>query len=279
MLNEVKCSTQIPDVVGLEKETLTVGRHFYLNCEGTWDREFDFSKAFVVLDESTKNTIKVFKIEARNANTFDVDLVLYVAGDIRTTQFKISDGQKEIDLGAQTFKVKSVLPQQTEKPPEPYGYALSQLTWPWQYSAAVLVVFLLILASILLTIAYKMKWRGRMDRLKNYDSPLAADSQFYKEIRKAEKNEFPISELERICKVYILRSYRAPVFELSLRQTISFIKKTHPRLKMERRQIYLLLKDIDVLKKQSDFEKRKKFVEQCYRLIDQTEDLKQRGQL
>lgn len=246
MLNEVKCSTQIPDVVGLEKETLTVGRHFYLNCEGTWDREFDFSKAFVVLDESTKNTIKVFKIEARNANTFDVDLVLYVAGDIRTTQFKISDGQKEIDLGAQNFKVKSVLPQQTEKPPEPYGYVLSQLTWPWQYSAAILVVFLFILASILLTIAYKMKWRGRMDRLKNHDSPLAADSQFYKEIRKAEKNEFPISELERICKVYILRTYRAPIFELSLRQTISFIKRTHPRLKMERRQIYLLLKDIDV---------------------------------
>jgi hypothetical protein len=279
MLNEVKCSIQIPEVVGLEKETLTVGRHFYLNCEGTWDRDFDFSKAFVVLDESTKNTIKVFKIEARNTNTFDVDLVLYVAGDIQTTQFKMTDGEKTIDLGAQNFKVKSVLPEQKEKPPEPYGYALSQLSWPWQYSAAVLVVFLFVLASVLLTIAYKVKWRGRIDRLKNHDSPLSADSQFYKEIRKAEKNEFPISELERISKTYILRSYRVPVFELSLRQTISFIKKIHPRLKAERRQIYLLLIDIDVLKKQSDFEKRKKFVDQCYRLIDQTEDLRQRGLL
>lgn len=279
MLNEVKCSTQIPDVGGLEKETLTVGRHFYLNCEGTWDREFDFAKAFVVLDETTKNTIKVFKIEARNANSFDVDLVLYIAGDIKTTQFKITDGQKTIDLGPQNFKVKSVLPQQTEKPPEPFGYALSQLTWPWQYSVGILIGFILILAAIITTVIYKMKWRGRLERLKNYDSPLSVDSQFYKEIRKAEKSEYPLPELERIIQVYILRSYRTPIFELSRRQTISYIKKMHPRLKAERRQIFLLLKDIEVLKKQSDFEKRKKFVEQCYRFVDHTEELKQRGLL
>ena len=138
MLNEVRCSTQIPDVTGLEKDVLSVGRHFYLNCEGTWNREFDFSKASIALDEKNKNTIKVFKIESRNANLFQVDIVLYMAGDIKTSNVKISDGIHEIDLGAQAFKIKSVLEAKSEKPPPPFGYIISQLNWPWQYSAAVL---------------------------------------------------------------------------------------------------------------------------------------------
>ncbi len=279
MLNEVRCSTHIPDVVGLEKETLTVGRHFIINCEGTWDRTFDFSKAFVVVDENNKNTMKVFKIEARNANSFDVDTVLYIAGDIKTTNFKISDGVQVIDLGPQNFKIKSVIEQKGEKPPEPFGYVISQLQWPWQYSAAALLVFILVCAGIIIYFMNKLTWRNRIERLKNHDSPISPDSQFYKEIRKTEKKDFPMDDLEKICKVYLLRSYRTPIFELSHRQTISFIKKKYPRLKNERRLIFNLLKDVVVLKKDSDLDKRKKFVEQAYRVVDLTEDLKSGGQL
>ncbi len=279
MSNEVKCSVQIPDVIGLEKEVLTVGRHFYLNCQGSWDSAFDFSKAFVVLDENNKNTIKVFKIEARNTNTLDVDLVLYIAGEIKTSNFKITDGVHEIDLGAQQFKVKTVLEQKNEKPQEPFGYIVSELNWPWQYTAAAVTVFVFIIAAIIAFFLNQIKWRGRLDRLKNFDSALSPDSQFYKEIRKAEKKDFLMFDLEKICKTYILRSYKVPAFELSNRQIISYIKKTNPRLKNERRQIFNLFKDIDFLKKESDFEKRKKFVEQSYRLIDHTEELKRRGLL
>ncbi len=279
MQSEIKCTTQIPEILGLEKDTLTVGRHFYLNCEGLWDKEFDFSKAFAVVDENSKNTIKVFKIEARNSNSFDVDMILYVAGELKTTNFKISDGVREIDLGAQSFTVQSVIDQKTEKPPEPFGYIVSELQWPWQYSVIAVLIFIIVIGSLLAQILNKMKWRGRIDRLRQYDSPLPADSQFYKEIRKSEKKEFPISDIEKHCKQYILRIYQVPIFELSNRQIISYIKKKYPRLKTERRQIFNLLQDIRILQKDSNIDKRKKFVEQCYRFVDATEDLKSRGQL
>jgi hypothetical protein len=278
MLNDIKCSIQIPDVPGLEKDALTVGRHFYLSCDGTWDKSFDFSKAFVAVDESNKNTIKIFKIEARNANSFDVDLILYVAGELKTTNFKITDGKTEIDLGSQDFKVKSVI-EKTEKPPEPFGYVVSSLQWPWQYSAGILLFFILTIGCVIAFFMNKLKWRDRIERLKNFDSPLPADSQFYKELRKSEKKDYPMSELERLSKVYILRSYKVPIFELSSRAVIGYIKKTKPRLKSERRLIFNLLKDIDLLKKNDNFEKRKKFVDQMYRFVDLTEDQKQRGHL
>ena len=31
---EVKCTTVIPDVPDLKAQELTVGRHFYLSCQG-----------------------------------------------------------------------------------------------------------------------------------------------------------------------------------------------------------------------------------------------------
>ena len=285
-VNQIHCKLQIPDVVGLEKDILTVGRHFYLNCEGLRDPAFDFSKATVMLDENSKNTIKVFKIEARNANSFDVDLVLYVAGELKSPSFKITDGSREIDLGAQDFKVKTVIEQAgkpPEKPPEPFGYMISQLHWPWQYSAGLLLFFVLVLASVLAYFLNKMKWRGRIERLKNYDSPIQADSQFYKELRKIEKKDYPIFDLEKICKVYILRSFKIPVFELTHKQSISFLKSKLPRLKNERRLMYNLLKDLELLKNiknnDTDLEKRKKFIDQFYRFVDAVEDLKSRGQL
>jgi hypothetical protein len=282
MSNQVQCTTQIPEAEGLENNVLTVGRHFFLNCEGSaesWDRAFDFSKAFVILDENNKNSIKVFKVEARNANSFDVDLTLYVAGDIQTSNFKISDGNHEIDLGPQNFKIKTVIEQKTEKPPEPFGFIVSRLNWPWQYSALAFVLVCAFILTVVGLILYKMKWRGRLERLKNFDSTIAADSQFYKEIRKIEKKDYPSSELEKIFKTYLLRTYRVPAFELSNRQIISFIKSKYPRLKNERRQIFNLLKDIDILKKSSDLEKRKKFLDQCYRLVDHVEALKLKGLL
>ena len=125
----------------------------------------------------------------------------------------------------------------------------------------------------------KLKWRGRFERLKQYDSALAADSQFYKEIRKSEKKEFPILEIEKILKLYILRQYRVPIFELSNQQTILLIKKKYPRIKNERRYIFNLFKDIEALKGNSDFNQRKKIIEHCYRFIDLTENLKQQGVL
>ncbi len=206
MSSEVNCTIQIPEIKGLEKDTLTVGRHFYLNCEGTWDKAFDFSKAFAIVDEKSKNTIKIFKIEARNANTFDVDIILYAAGELKTQNLKISDGATEIDLGAQTFKVKSVIESKTEKPPEPFGYMVSELNWPWEYTAAIVIFFIAAVGIILASLMNKMKWRGRIERLRQYDSAVSADSQFYKDVRRAEKKDFPIHDLEKSCKTYIFWS-------------------------------------------------------------------------
>jgi hypothetical protein len=283
----VRCTTEVPEVTGLEKDVLTVGRHFYLNCEGSWNREFDFSKAFAVVDENSKNTIHIFKIEARNANSFDVDLILYVTGEFKTQDFKISDGTHEIDLGPQMFKVKSVIDAKAEKPPEPHGYIVSNMNWPWQYSALGLLILISLASLAFIFIFNYRKWKGRFGRLRQYDSPQAADSQFYKDIRKLEKKDFPIDDLEKSIKLYLLRSYRIPLFEMTNKETISLLKKKYPRFKDERRMVFNLLKDLQILKnkeqsennKSLQLEQHKKFVDQCYRFVDCTEELKSKGLL
>ncbi len=289
MMSEVRCSQHIPEVAGLPAEQLTVGRHFVLSCEGTWDREFDFSKAQFVLNEQSQHILKVIKSEARTLNSFDVDATAYVAGQLQIPDLKMTDGVRSISLGPQQVKVETVLEQpkiqqqmqQTEQggpqKPEPYGYIWSQLSWPWIYSVTALILFLTIIGVLLFSFFRQLRWRRIMKSMDQYTSPVSADVQYYKEIRKLEKKEYPIDDIARAYKLYIVRRYEVPLFDVSQREAMTIFKKKWPRLKMERKQIFNSLKDLDLLHKKNDFEKRKKMVEQTYKLVDHTEELKVKG--
>ena len=289
MMSEVRCSQHIPDVSGLPPEQLTVGRHFVLSCEGTWDREFDFSKAQFVLNEQSQHIVKVLKAEARTVNSFDVEATAYVAGQLQIPDLKITDGVRAVSLGPQQLKVETVLEQPKQQmpsteqggpqKPEPYGYIWSQLSWPWIYSLTALILLIVVVGTALFTFFRRMRWRRILKSMDQYTSPLSADVQYYKEVRRLEKKEYPIDDIARAYKLYIVRSYSVPLFEVSQREAMSILKEKWPRLKAERRQILNSLKDLDLLQKKNDFEKRKKMVEHTYKFVDHTEELKTKGAL
>lgn len=279
---DVKCTTNIPDVPDLKSQELTVGRHFFLSCEGSWDKSFDFTKAQFVSDEQTKYLFKLFKAEARSTESFEVDMTLYAAGKVQFPDMIITDGTLQISMGQQTFEVVSVLPKpdpQVKEPPKPFGYAISNLHWPMAYTLIFAALVLAVIVQAIMLAARSQRWKRLAEVVLAYDSVQAADNQFYKTIREIEKKDYPIAEIEKAAKVYILRRFSVPVFNLDLKETISFIKKRHPQLKEQRRQVYNIVKDIEILSKDANLttEQKTKFISRFYEFISRCETAAKAG--
>lgn len=279
---DVKCTTNIPDVPDLKSQELTVGRHFFLTCEGSWDKSFDFTKAQFLSDEQTKYIFKLFKAEARSTESFEVDMTLYAAGRVQFPDMIISDGTLQISMGQQNFEVISVLPKpdpakqqsvEKQEPPKPYGYAISSLHWPMAYTLIFAALVLAVIIQAIMLAARSQRWKALTEVVLAFDSVQAADNQFYKTIREIEKKNYPIAEVEKAAKVYILRRFSVPIFNLDLKETISFIKKRHPQLKEQRRQVYNIVKDIEILSKDANLttEQKTKFISRFYEFISRCE--------
>ncbi|MCM2353946.1 MAG: hypothetical protein NDI63_10060 [Pseudobdellovibrio sp.] len=279
---DVKCTTVIPDVPDLKAQELTVGRHFFLNCSGQWDKSFDFTKAQFVTDEQSKFIIKLFKAEARSTDSFDVDMTLYQAGKVQFPDMIITDGTLQVSLGPQQFEVVSVLPKPDPKnpePPKPFGYAIGMLHWPMAYTIIFASLLLAVIAQAIYLAARTQRWKQLKAVVDTFESPQAPDNQFYKTIRDLEKKDYPITEIEKASKVYILRRFSVPIFNLDLRETVAFIKKRHPQLKEQRRQVYNIVKDIELLAKEKELstEQKTKFIKRFYEFIARCETAHKAG--
>lgn len=283
---DVKCTTNIPDVPDLKAQELTVGRHFFLSCEGNFDKTFDFSKAQFLTDEKSKFITKLFKAEARSTESFDVDMTLYTAGKVQFPDMIITDGILQISLGKQAFEVTSVIqkpppPKNGEKQeqPKPFGYAISQLHWPMAYTLIFAALLLAVIIQVIMLAARSQRWKRLAEVVKAYDSVHTPENQFYKTIRELEKKDYPVAEIEKAAKVYILRRFNVPIFNLTLSETISFIKKRHPQLKEQRRQVYNIVKDIEILAKDPKVttEQKTKFISRFYEFITRCETAAKTG--
>lgn len=279
---DLNCTTVIPDVPNLKAQQLTVGRHFYLSCQGNWDKSFDFTKAQLISDEQTKYTFKLFKVEARSTDSFEVDLTLYATGQLQFPNMILTDGTLQLSLGPQKFEVTSVLPAPDPKnpePPKPFGFAIGQLHWPMAYTFVFAALVLAIIIQAIAVAARSQRWKRLAALVESFDSALDPDNQFYKVIREIEKKNYPITEIEKASKVYILRRFRVPIFDLNLKETVAFIKKHHPQLKEQRRQVFNIVKDIELLRQEKDLttEQKIKFIQRFYEFIAKCENTKKAG--
>lgn len=274
----LQCERQIPTVPGLKDQQITVGRHVFFTCTGDYDKTFDFSLAKVFFTEEKDSLkIKVIKAEARSANQFDVDLVFYSAAEYTFPDLIITDGNLQLSLGQQNLKVESVIEKSSEgKPPEPFGPVLPlRLTWPVNYSLIAAGVVLAVLSIIIWNIRKRYRYRQLIAKLKGYESSMTPDLQFYKSIRKAELNGFKMPEIENAFRLYILRRYGVPSFDLKNPSLLRFMKKNSPWLKKERLELKKILSDIQST---ADTEPEKKgLIKKMYQFVDSSEALKQRS--
>lgn len=273
----LQCERQIPTVSGLKDQEITVGRHVFFTCTGDYDKAFDFSVAKVLANEKDNLKIKIIKAEARSASQFDVDLVFYSATEFMFPDLIITDGNLQLSLGQQNFKVQTVIEKSLEgKPPEPFGPVLPlKLSWPVNYSLIIVGVVIAVLVVFIWNIRKRYRYRQLLAKLKDYEATVTPDLQFYKSIRKAELNSFKMSELDNAFRLYILRRYNVPAFDLKNPSLLRFMKKNSPWLKKERLELKKILSDIQST---SDTETEKKaLIKKMYQFVDSSEALKQRS--
>ncbi len=273
----IQCERQIPIVSGLKDQEITVGRHVFLTCTGDYDKAFNFSAASIVSDEKNNLKIKILKAEARSANQFDIDFVFYSSGQFKFPDFIMTDGTLQISLGEQNFLIQTVIePPKDGKAPEPFGPLFPlRLAWPISYTFIFVGVIIALLFSMAWTIRKRYRYRQLLAKLKNYESLTPPDLQFYKSIRQAEISGLPVNDLENAFRLYILRRFNVPAFDLKNASLLRFFKKNNPWLKKERLEIKKILEDIQSL---GETEPEKKLViQKMYHFVDSAEVLNLRS--
>lgn len=273
---DLQCEKIIPPVSGLKDQEITVGRHVVFQCSGTWDKIFDFSKAQVKVEENSKYTVKVLKAEGRSVSSFDADVVFYSAGQYQFTDFVLSDGKNEIHLGQQNIKVESVIEKPADgKPPQPFGPILPiALNWPAYYLTGAIGFLVLLLALAGWLLQRRVKYLKLILKLKDYDSSISADRQFYKAIRQSEIQDYPLDQVEHAFRFYITRAYGIPAFDLSDGGLLRFFKKRNPWFKKERVELKKILEDFKLLAKLPEAqlkEEKRLFIQKLYRFVDHAE--------
>ncbi|MBC7752889.1 MAG: hypothetical protein H7Z71_01545 [Moraxellaceae bacterium] len=273
---ELNCQISIPEIPGLEFNQLTVGRPFDLLCQGE-TAGFNFSQAQLILDVEHKHDFNLKKATAGK-----IEMVTYLTGDIEPTVVKISDSVQELDLKIPAFKVISVLPapQKNEEgvvqPPEPFGYNILNIQWPASYTVIFIVLLCALIAGLVNQALRARRFRRLNSELKDYESALSPDSQFYKHLRLLDKRKYPIKEVERQFHIYVIRRYQVPLFGLSPSETTKFLKKTWPTLILERRDLKNILSDLKKMTVQESVDETQKYLRKLYDFVDRTEE-KMRG--
>ncbi|OFZ30125.1 MAG: hypothetical protein A2622_09760 [Bdellovibrionales bacterium RIFCSPHIGHO2_01_FULL_40_29] len=273
------CVRQIPQVKGLKDQEITVGRHVFIECTGDWDRAFKFESASIKSDEQNKLKVKVIKAEARSATIFDVDLVFYSAGEFKFPDMILTDGVIELSLGEQNLTVQTVVkPTEDGKPPEPFGPVVPMpLAWPMAYTLIGVTVLVLMVGLAVYSLRRRYRYRQLIAKLKDYESSMDPDLQFYKAIRKSEPTGMPLKDLNQAFRMYVLRRFQIPMFDLKPASVIRFFKKTHPWLKKERLELKKILEDFAVAKDAGD--DKKLLLQKIYHFVDRAEELLKKGSL
>lgn len=268
------CETQIPSVPGLDDDQLTVGRQAELNCKADLSGlEFDFAKAVLKTSEQNPYAYKLIVAKAEGGSAFKLNMVFYSAGEHSLDQLILTDGVNEMALSGKTVTVASVLPPpDPAKPQQPYGAVL-----PMVMSVPPLYYFLLLAGVILLAVAVWRRarkfayYRDLKNKISSYGSPISPDSQFYKNIRAAEKNDYPLAKLDEAFRLYVLRAYQLPMFDLNNAKILKYFKHTLPAQKEARSALQKILAEFEELQKRQDVEAldRAAFVKKLYRFVEQ----------
>ncbi|MEQ1722218.1 MAG: hypothetical protein ABL930_03520 [Pseudobdellovibrio sp.] len=274
-MSKADCQLEIPPVKGLSDTPINVGRHINLNCASTdIEPNFSFKDAHFKTDESTVNNLKVFSVKPSDGGKFSIDFTFYTVGKHQINQMILTDGVNEINLSALSeVNVETVIKPDAEgKPPEPFGAILPiTISTPAYY----FIILLAVVISAIIFFIFRFKriayYRNLKSKLKMYASPVEPDMQFYKSIRLSEKINYPIDKLEAAFKLYNLRAYQIPIFDLPNDRAMKYFKRNYPQYKNTRLVLHKLLGEFEELHKKSKnltLEEKREFVKKLYRYVE-----------
>lgn len=258
----MECKVDIPNVAGLKDQELTVGREFYLVCQGAWTKRPLEGSKFIV-EETDKFKVNLLSAEFRNPSEVDLKVTSYKAGDIKFENLKFQHGDEIVELGPVQFSVATVLPQEKDAPKvEPFGpFGPFILHWPllfWVLGLSLVVLVVFFFGRAL------WRWQQRrqlIEELSEKDSSMSAVHQFHHSMRKlvrdadlydgarleTEQIRKSVGELKVIFQVFLTRELLVPVAKWPLAAVMKNLKRYHKTIYKQTHR--------DVLKLFSEFEK------------------------
>lgn len=242
----IQCKTEIPAVEGLKDNEITVGREFFLACEGEFPKNLIQEKLHFVVDEVHKYQIQLLSFEFRSPTQADIKITAYKAGNVQFQDLQITDGTETLSLGPIQYAVQTVIEQQQPKagqapqPPQPYGpIGPARMAVPMLYWAILGSAVMVALASVVAIVYRSVQRRMMIERLKEHDSALSPLAQFHQSFRrlqrmnsvffggKAEKAHIEqcLDETYQMLKLYLTRRFKVPALEWTPRLIIKDLKK------------------------------------------------------
>ena len=101
------------------------------------------------------------------------------------------------------------------------------------------------------------------------------DTQFYKAVRTAEKAGYPLEELEKAFRLYNVRAYKLPLFELPDEKIFRYFRRNYPEHKNTRISLQKILGEFSELSKKGETstEEKNELVKKVYRYVDKNRGL------
>ncbi len=243
------CKLDIPKIAGLEDGRLTVGREFFITCEGMIPKEIKIEKLHFNLDpKASIYQLKLLSFEFRNSSTADLRVTSYMTGTHTFQKLILTDDHLELDLGPQQIPVYSVLSEgEKAKLYGPLG-PLELKIPPIYYVGLGLVIFMFFLL-IAIRIWFWRQKKARLEELRSYETtPLSPSQQAFQKVRKlkreyvfyhggyqgsrAQDNQITeeqlqkvMAEIDQIFRLYLLRKFQIPGMSWSEVKFARAIKK------------------------------------------------------
>ncbi|MES3037630.1 MAG: hypothetical protein V4736_06955 [Bdellovibrionota bacterium] len=230
----MQCLLEIPAIPGLADGEITVGREAIFHCAGELEKSFNLDAATVKItgSETASNyLLKILKVERRDLNSFDVVFTSYVPGNHSIPDVAITDGSGLVSLGPLKLEVKSVIEQNQQQPPQPFG-PMGPLRLPVPMFVWIVLGILILITAV----SGAAAWRKRKLRKaweiekKKYSVRLTPIMQLYVDNRRIERKwkeltlEQRSSELLRLFDEYLIRKFDWPLPQLRRKQVSSLIK-------------------------------------------------------
>ena len=254
----------------LDKEKITVGEHLNLNCSGSEGTPFAVASAAFKLPDPQKYLLKVLHASGTE-NNFNLDFTIYAAGDYKISDLILTDGTSEMRLSGPAVKVESVLqPSADGKPSEAFGSILPiGIHIPLSYYLLLSLLVVLLAGYSTYRVRRNIYYKKLKEKLTKHSSPLEPDTQFYRSIRLAEKAGYPLEQVEKAFRLYNLRTYQLPMFDLTNERILKYFRRNFPQHKSTRQNLNKILGEFEELQKNRELSvsDRNEFIKKLHRYV------------
>lgn|GEM_PF-1257677 len=304
---QFSCKMDVPPLPGLDKEILTVGREFYLVCDGIFPKDLKYEKLqFKLLNSagieeqtgSEKFKLKLLNFELRSASSADLKVVSYLTGSQQISKLVLTDGQKNLDLGPHQFAVHSVLKQGEKN--EGYGpIGPLEVPIPLLYWLGFFVILLICVLALIWKIIKVRSKQKLLIELQKFEVPQTPVQQFYQGVRKLRRtysffdggavlnDKIRDSDIEAMLEasgrlreifyLYLLRRFKIPALRWNPGQIIKNLRSTHKSLFFQKgSELIKLLIELDTLAQKKEKLKSldlKQLTELSQKMVDELEEI------